>query len=107
AVGGPGDRRAVFEPPPGGAPARPGNGPRPAVGHRGGLPHCLPRRGCPGHGGHLASFPSRTVGLPRKNVATTRPGRTIPANGVLRLLEACADGSTTSRGEGSYRTRLA
>src|ERR1019366_334578 len=107
AVAGAVERQAVFEHQHRRAPGRPGTWRRPAVRHRGCLPHCLPRRGCPGHGGHLASFPSRTVGLPRKNVATTRPGRTIPANGVLRLLEACADGSTTSRGEGSYRTRLA
>ena len=31
--------------------------------------------------GHQASFPSRTVGVPRRNVATTRPGSSIPRTG--------------------------
>ena len=38
-----------------------------------------------------------TVGFPRRNVANTRPGRTIPANGVLRLLDA-PTGLTASAG---------
>src|SRR5690606_26738397 len=53
------------------------------------------------------SFPSRTVGLPRRNVATTRPGSSSPANGVLRLLDVMADGSTARRGDGSYSVMLA
>src|SRR5579863_7078098 len=56
---------------------------------------------------HQASFPSSTVGSPRRNVATTRPGSTMPVNGLLRLLEAWLAGSTASRGVGSYSVRLA
>ncbi|GAA3011329.1 hypothetical protein GCM10017559_37500 [Streptosporangium longisporum] len=41
-----------------------------------------------GYDGPHVSFPSRTVGLPRRKVATTRPGSVSPSYGVLRLLEA-------------------
>src|SRR5262249_21762690 len=47
-----------------------------------------------GRARHQAGFPSSTVARPRRNVATTWPGRVRPANGELRLREACAAGST-------------
>ena len=59
------------------------------------------RRARPACRRHQASFPSRTVGVPRRNVATTRPGSSIPANGLFRLREACARGSTVSRAAAS------
>src|SRR5215471_14515304 len=60
-----------------------------------------------GGSAHLASLPLSTVGRPRRNVATTRPGSLRPANAVLRLRETCALGSTGAIGSGSYSTRLA
>ena len=57
---------------------------------------------------HRVTFPSSTVAAPRRNVACTRPGSAMPANGLLRLLEACAAGSTASAGAAaSYSVRLA
>ena len=52
-----------------------------------------------------ASFPSSTVGTPRRKVATTRPGSSIPAKGVLRLLDAPADVTASAGAAGSYRVR--
>src|SRR5437763_14394840 len=43
---------------------------------------------------HQAGFPSRTVGRPRRNVATTLAGSSRAANGVLRLRLALGAGST-------------
>ena len=48
-----------------------------------------------------ASLPSSTVGLPRRNVATTRPGSSRPAYGVLRERDASSEASTTCRADGS------
>src|SRR5256886_2887170 len=56
---------------------------------------------------HRTAFPSSTVGTPRRNVATTRTGRVIPAYGVLRLREANPAGSTVQVAEGSTRVKLA
>src|SRR3954451_10178122 len=44
-------------------------------------------RTAPGRGTlcHQAGFPSRTVGRPRRNVATTRAGSSRASYGVLRL----------------------
>src|SRR6202044_3244197 len=57
---------------------------------------------------HRVTFPSRTVALPRRNVAATAPGSGRPANGLLRLLDACVLGSTGRAGAAaSYRVRLA
>ncbi len=62
------------------------------------------RRGV-GRGGHRsgtqASLPSSTVGRPRRNVATTRPGSSRPAYGVLRDSDAEVALSTTRRTDGS------
>ena len=52
-----------------------------------------------------ASFPSSTVGTPRRKVATTRPGSSIPAKGVLRLLDAPADVTASAGAAGSYKVR--
>ena len=38
-----------------------------------------------------ASFPSSTTGTPRRKVATTRPGSSIPAKGVFRLAFGSGD----------------
>src|SRR5699024_6178617 len=51
--------------------------------------------------------PSRTVGVPRRNVARTRPGRVMPRKGVLLLLVTMAGPSTSVGSAGSYRTTLA
>src|SRR5579872_3039282 len=56
---------------------------------------------------HRVSFPSSTVGVPRRNVATTRPGTIIPANGVLRLFDAPDALTGPGCAAGSYRVRLA
>ena len=45
----------------------------------------------------MTAFPSRTVGSPRRKVATMRPGRVVPAYGVLRLRLAVSDASTVRR----------
>jgi len=47
------------------------------------------------------SLPSSTVGRPRRNVATTWPGSSRPAYGVLRLSDADSLASTTRRTDGS------
>ena len=47
------------------------------------------------------SFPSSTVALPRRKVATMRPGSSLPAYGVLRLSEADSDASIVRRTLGS------
>ena len=47
------------------------------------------------------SLPSSTVARPRRKVATTRPGSSIPAYGVLRESEADAEASTVRRTDGS------
>ena len=47
------------------------------------------------------SLPSSTVARPRRNVATTRPGSSMPAYGVLRLRLADSVASTTRRTAGS------
>src|SRR5690606_22978733 len=56
---------------------------------------------------HRRAFPSSTVGSPRRNVATTRPGSVIPAYGVLRLRLASSLGATVHCAAGSTRVRLA
>ena len=56
---------------------------------------------------HFTAFPSSTVGSPRRNVATTRPGSVRPAYGVLRLRLALSAGSTTQRAAGSTSVKLA
>src|SRR3954471_15841161 len=56
---------------------------------------------------HQAGFPSRTVGRPRRNVATTRAGSSRAAYGLLRLRLALWVGSTVQRASASTRTRLA
>src|SRR5262245_32269849 len=53
------------------------------------------------------TVPFRTVGTPRRNVATTRSGSFIPAYGVLRLLLASAPGSTTHDAAGSTSVNVA
>jgi hypothetical protein len=45
--------------------------------------------------------------VPRRKVATTRPGSGIPANGVLRLLDAPAGLTASAGAAGSYRVRWA
>ena len=57
-------------------------------------------------GGCHVSFPSSTVGVPRRKVATTWPGSSIPANGVFRLLDTPYP-TASSGAAGSYRVRLA
>ncbi len=47
------------------------------------------------------STPFSTVGVPRRNVATTRPGSSIPAYGVLRDSELSSLGTTVRRTAGS------
>src|SRR4029453_14048210 len=56
---------------------------------------------------HLTAFPSRTVGSPLRKVATMRPGRVVPAYGVLRLRLGRSGGATTRRGAGASGGRLA
>jgi hypothetical protein len=51
--------------------------------------------------GAHAGFPSSTVGVPRRNVATTRPGSSRPAYGVLRESETDSLASTVRRAAGS------
>src|SRR5262249_34042382 len=77
--------RAALVPPPRFAPVPALRPPRCGVG--------LPR--------HQAGFPSSTVARPRRNVATTWPGRVSPANGELRLREAWVAGSTAELAAGS------
>src|SRR5699024_11426822 len=50
--------------------------------------------------------PSRTVGVPRRNVARTRPGRVMPRKGVLLLLVTMAGPSTSEIGRASCRGRV-
>ena len=52
------------------------------------------------HGVTAPSRPARSA-LPRRNVATTRPGSSMPAYGVFRDSEADSDASTTRRTDGS------
>src|SRR5690606_21863894 len=66
-----------------------------------------PGGACGGGRAHRVAFPSSTVGWPRRKVATTRPGRVMPAYGVLRLRLASWVGSTVTRAAGSTRVRLA
>ena len=61
------------------------------------LGHLPDRVGELGH----CSLPSSTVARPRRNVATTRPGSSMPAYGVLRLRLADSVASTTRRTAGS------
>src|SRR6202034_649749 len=57
---------------------------------------------------HRVTFPSRTVAVPRRNTAATAPGSARPANGLLRLLDACVLGSTAAAGAAaSYRGMVA
>src|SRR3954471_11774149 len=68
-------------------------------------------RAAPGRGTvrqiHQAGFPSRTVGRPRRNVATTRAGSSRASYGVLRLRLALCLRSTVQRASASTSTRLA
>ncbi len=91
-----------------GHPARPGAGPRRErrAGHAG--PDGADRLTRPPDGrspllGERAqtSLPSRTVGVPRRKVATTRPGSSMPRYGVLRLRLAESVGSMVRRAAGS------
>ena len=67
-------------------------------GEAAGLGH-LPQGG--GQATAHCSLPSSTVARPRRNVATTRPGSSMPAYGVLRLRLADSVASTTRRTAGS------
>src|SRR6478736_3677659 len=51
--------------------------------------------------------PSKTVGWPRKKVANTLPGSSLPLKGELRPMVAILKGSTVQRAAGSTRMRLA
>src|SRR5699024_11026223 len=53
------------------------------------------------------SAPSRTDGLPRRTVATTRAGSSIPAYGLLVDSEANCSGSTVHRAAGSTTVTVA
>ena len=70
-------------------------------GEPGGLGHLPDRRADHAHAGAHCSLPSSTVARPRRNVATTRPGSSIPAYGVLRDRLADSVGSTVRRTLGS------
>src|SRR6185312_16436684 len=96
----------------------PGGAPAPAGEHREAHDehqqdeHC--DRGCLPHAGTSSSSgtgsaraASSTVGRPRRNVATTRPGRTRPRKGVFRPAVAIDTGSMVRLAAGSTRTTFA